>query len=305
MTTRSMGAGAGWRWIVRAVNLGGSNPTAIFGGAALLLLVIIVLAIALGGGMAATMPALEPGSTASFATSLLVTLPILLVMACMTVGYLRVIRAVETGQPASATGVFSGFGDMRVSLRAIGFILLLAIVQNVLLFGLMHALAPQMVEFYMQSMQFPPVDAGQQQMPVLPEGFWPAFLLIWLVGLLVYAVQAIGIGQIALNDRGVLGAIGDGAAGAFKNLLPLLVLLLAGIGAAIAVAVVVVLLALVVGLLAKLLGTWIAFVIGIPLYVAFVVAMLVVAFGVMYHIWHDVSGDDAGAPALRDDSVEL
>jgi hypothetical protein len=304
MTTRSVGASAGWQWIMRAVNLGNSNPKAIFGGAALLLLTVMVLAFVLGLGMTTVMPGMQPGSTASFATSLLVTVPILLVMGCLMVGYIRLIHAVENGQPASATDVFGGFGDMRTSLRAIGFILLLAIVQNALILGLVGLLAPEVKEFYLQSMQFPPAGGDAQQIPALPEGFGIAMMVFWLIGLAVYAMQAIGIGQIALAGRGVFAAIGDGLGGVFRNLLPLLVLLVVVIAAAIAIAIALMLAVLLLGLLASLLGAWIAVLIGVPLYLALLIAVVVVAFGVMYHLWRDVCGDTV-APAIGDDRVEL
>src|SRR5690606_25478197 len=42
MTTRTMGPLSGWRWLARAVNLGGGNPRAVLGGATLLALVALL-----------------------------------------------------------------------------------------------------------------------------------------------------------------------------------------------------------------------------------------------------------------------
>lgn len=306
MTTKSVGASAGWHWILRAVNLGGSNPKAVFGGAALMLAVVIVVALVFVTAVTLLIPGTGPDDAPSFAASLLVTLPILLVMACLMVGYLRLIHAVENGQPASATGVFAGFGDMRTSLRAIAFILLLAIVQNALILGLLSVLMPDMAKFYMQGLQLPPADGDAQQLPALPSGFGAGLLLIWLVALVTYAVQAIGTGQIALAGRGVFAAIGDGLSGAFRNLPALLVLLVVGIAATIAAGLALMLLAMLLMLLSELIGGWILVVLGVPLYFAILLAAIVIAFGVMYHLWRDICGDSATAvPATPDDSIAL
>lgn len=304
MTTRAMGPGSGLGWITRAANLGGRNPKAIFGGAALLLAAILAVAIVLGVAMAGIAAGATPGSTTAYASSLLVTVPILLVMACLMVGYLRLIHAAETGQPAAATDILQGFRDFRTSLQAFGFMLLLMVVQNLVLFGLLKLVSPETLTLYMQGMQMPAPDAAQA-MPVLPEGFGAAMALMWLIALLVYAVQAIGIGQIALGGRSLGAALGDGASGAFKNLPALLVLLAVMIAAVIAAVVVGMLMVLLLGVLVKLLGTWIAVVLGVPLYLALLLVMIVVAFGVMYFMWRDVCGDAAPTAAQAADSLEL
>src|SRR5688500_11912826 len=111
MTTRALGPGAGWSWLKQAINLGSQNPMAIFGGAALVFVVVIVVAIVLGILMGTTATTLQTGGAASMTLSMLITLPILLVMAGLLVGYLRIIDAVEQNRPASAANVFAGFAD--------------------------------------------------------------------------------------------------------------------------------------------------------------------------------------------------
>lgn len=308
MTTRALGPGAGWDWLKQAINLGRNNPMAIFGGAALILLVVFAMAIVLSLLVGALMVAIKPGPGGSLAMSLVITIPILLVMAGLMVGYLRVIDAVEHGRPASAAGVFAGFGDFPTSLRAIGFIVVMAVVQNAIVVGLVALLAPDMGSWYLQNMQASMSGQTAQQVPVLPAGFGTALALIWIVSLFGYAVQAIGLGQIALDGRGVGGALGDGVAGAAKNLLPLVVLMLIGIAAAIVLVVLAFLLVMLIGLLAKAIGMWIAFVLGIPLYLIAVVVALVVTFGIMYFMWREICGGAAPSlpqQALPDNQVEL
>lgn len=306
MTTRALGPAAGWGWLKQAINLGGHNPKAIFGGAALILVTIVAIAIVLSMALGGAMAAMQPGSGASMGLSLVITVPILLVMAGLVVGYLRVVDAVEHGRPASAVQVFSGFSDWPTAARTFGFMIVMVIAQNLLMAGLVMLIAPEVGTWYMQTVQMQASEQAAPQMPALPEGFGAAFAVFWIVGMFGYAVQAIGIGQIALARRGVGGALGDGVAGAAKNLLPLLVLLLIAIVAAIVAGLAVVLLMFVVGLLAKAVGVWIAFLIGIPLYCAFLLAVIVVSFGVMYFMWRGICGDGTeSASASTDHHVEL
>lgn len=303
MTTRAMGPGAGLGWITRAANLGGRNPKAVFGGAALLLAAIFVVAIVLGVTMATVASNVVPGSTAAYVSSLLFSVPILLVMSCLMVGYLRLIHAVENGQPATPIDILQGFRDLNTSLRTFGFMLLLMVVQNLFLFGVLKLVSPDTLTLYMQGVQMP-APGATQKVPEIPQGFGSALALVWLTALVIYAVQAIGIGQIALRGRSFGTALGDGAAGAIKNLPALLVLLVVMVVAVIAAVVVGALMVLLLGVLAKLLGAWIAVVLGVPLYLVLLVGLIVVAFGVMYFLWRDVCGDDLPAAATGD-SVEL
>jgi hypothetical protein len=133
-------------------------------------------------------------------------------------------------------------------------------------------------------------------MAALPDGLGIAILVAIVVGLLAYGVQAVGLCQIVLRRRGLLQALGDGLAGTFKNLLPLLVFALVSVVATLLVGVVVLLLAMLVGVLAKFAGAWLAVVLGMALYLLGMLAMYVIAFGAMYHLWRDVcSGSDVVA----------
>lgn len=305
MTTRALGPGAGFDWIKRAINLGAGNPRAIFGGAALFFVAIMGVVIVMSMVIGLFTATLQPGSTAALALSLLVTLPLLLVAACLIVGYLRTIDAVESGRPATATDVFKGFSDMQTSLRAFGLLLALAVLQNALVAGIVATFSPELGTWYAQIVQAQASGQPPTQLPQLPAGSGTVSILISLVMLLVYAVQSIGLGQVALGGRRFGGALADGFSGAIRNLLPLLVLAVVVIVAAIASGLVLLLVAAVIGLLAKLLGGWIAILLAIPLYVAIVLALVVVSFGVMYHLWRDVAGGDAAVPPLPEGSVEL
>jgi hypothetical protein len=304
MATRAMGPGAGWGWLKQAINLGSQRPTPIFAGAALVLGAVVVVGIGLVALMALAGTAFEPGGSSAMLMSFLVTLPILLVMSGLLVGYLRIVDAVENGGDPSAGDVFDGFRDRRACLRALGFMLALAIGQNLLMAGLIAVLAPDVGAWYLQAMQDP--TAEPPEMTALPEGFGAAFAVMWVVSLFVYAVQAIGLGQIALGRSTVATAVVDGLAGAVKNLLPLIVLMLLGIVAALIAGAGIMLLMFVVGLLAKAVGAWIWIILGVPLYLALLIALIVVSFGTMYYMWRDIcSGGPASPTTTTGNQLEL
>ena len=295
MTTRAMNAMAGFDWLKNGINLGRTNPKAVFGGAALLLVGVIAATFA-GGLLAGVLLAmLGSGITGMAVAFLVVALPVLVVMGMLMVGYLRLVAAVESGRPAGAFDVFGGFTDRATSLRVIGFVLLLQLAQYALMIGLLSAFAGDVIEWYMQLIQASATGATPD-LAGMPEGLGIAYLVMGVLGLVFFGIQSVGLYQIVLRGRGVFNALGDGFAGTFKNLLPLLVLMVAYVVALIVVVIAAVLLVLLVGLLAKLVGAWLGLVIGAVLYVAFLLACCVVAFGVMYHLWRDVcSGDDLAA----------
>lgn len=193
--------------------------------------------------------------------------------------------------------VFSGFGDFA-SLRAIGFLLLVAIAQYALMAVLLLVFAGGVIDWYMTVMQASAAGTPPTAMTSLPDGMGLAVVVLVVLGLLMYAVQAVGLCQIALRGRGVFGAVADGVAGAFKNLLPLFMLLLAMIVAMVVVVLGVLLLGLLVGVLAKIAGAWLAIVLAVPLYIAALLVAYVITFGLMYYVWRDVCGEGPGPVAM-------
>jgi hypothetical protein len=303
MTTRAVGAMAGIDWLRQAVNLGRQNPKAIFGGALLLLVAIIALVIVMAllvGGLGLLLP--EGGAVAG-GLSVLVAGGEMALMAILIAGYLRLLDAVENGRPASAVDVFSALGQGAMAVRAILFMLVLMLAQNVLIVGLIGLLAPDFGSWYLQNLQAS--MAGAPAPATLPGGFGIVMVLMWVIGMFAYGVQSIGFGQIALRGQGVGSALSAGATGTAKNLLPLLVLFLAMVLAAIALAIAMGLLLVLVGLLGKLVGNWLLVLVGVPLYIVFVVGLMVVMFGVMYFMWRDICGGGAPVAAPSDDRIEV
>ena len=301
MTTRAMGPLAALGWLKNAVNLGRNNPKAVFGGAALLLVTAVVATLAVGllSGLVA---AFAGSGTGAMFAAMLVLVPLMVVIGMLTVGYLRLVDAVESGRPARALDVFGGFGDLPTSLRVIGLMILIAVLQNLLIFGVLSVFAAGVLEWYMQTMQASMTGDVTAAMAQMPAGLGTAYLAMMVVGMVFFGVQAVALGQVALRGRGLFAGLGDGFAGAFKNLLPLLVLTLGYIVGLVLLGILAVLLVMLVGVLMKAVGAWLGFVIAVPLYLAFVLALIVVGFGAMYHLWRDVcSGRET--PAMPADAL--
>ncbi len=294
MSTRAMGPMAGLGWLTRAINVGRNGPGAVFGGAALMTVVVLAAVfagVALQFALAATM---GDGLTGMMLGTAVMSVLVIVVMAMMVVGFLRLLDRVESGSGARATDVFAGFGDFATSLRTIGLMVMLAVLQNVILIAVLMTFAGGFVQWYLQMLQSSMAGGGDPAMlDQLPAGMGIASVAMLVVGLVSYGVQAIALGQVVLRGRGVFSALGD--VGTFKNLLPLLVFVIAAIVAMILVSIAVLLLAMLIGVLAKFAGAWLAVVLAIPLYVAGMLAMYVVMFGAMYHLWRDVCGGGAAA----------
>ena len=99
--------GAPFRWLMKAVDVGRRNPGALFGGFAIVLLVGLVPSLLQYG----LQLALADSPQLMMALYLLVLLASIVLMPPLTGGALRLLHACESGQPASATDVLSGYGD--------------------------------------------------------------------------------------------------------------------------------------------------------------------------------------------------
>lgn len=301
MDVRAMGPGAGWRWLVQGINLGRNNPKALFGAAGLLLAMALVptaIQLVVQNGLKITSPQVM---YVLVAFSLLYAL---LVMPPLTGGFLRVIHAIETGASTRATAIFDLYRNGADAWRMIGLQLLLLLAVVVLAGVILLAWGGKFIgEIGAIASAIQSAPAGKPPaLPPMPEGFGMLVGLMVLLALFFNAVQAIAYGQVALTRRSVAGAMGDGALGALKNLLPLLVLLLVGIALMLVSIVIVGLLVGMLAVLGSLVSPALGALLAAPIYLAFLLILYVVMFGVMYHLWRDVCGEPA---ALPDGHVEL
>lgn len=300
MQTRSMGPGAGWRWLARAVDLGRHDPKALFGGAALLMLVALLPSVV----QQLVLLAVGPDNVqVVLAVSVVTTLAMILVFPLLIAGYLRVIDAAENRRPTRATAIFDTFRAGSGRGRIIGTGLLLMLVYVALIVLVMAVAGREVAAWYWEVLSIaqsatpgtPPTD-----MPPMPEGMGRVAGLLLLVMMISGGLYAIGFGQVALGGRNALGALGDAVTGTLRNVLPLLVLTVVGLVAMVLATIVVVLVVALLMLVGSLLHPSIGLVLAAPAYLAFMVIMYVVMFGIMYFIWRDVCGPEQAAP-VRDD----
>ena len=127
MQTRSMGPGAGWRWLSRAVDLGRHDSKALFGAAALMLLVALVPSLV----QQLVLMAVGPDNVnVVLGVALAGMLVMLVVFPLLIAGFLRVIDAAENGRPTRALAIFDTFraGNHRGRIIGTGLLLWAAVV---------------------------------------------------------------------------------------------------------------------------------------------------------------------------------
>lgn len=290
MRTRSRGPLAGFGWLSNGIALSFRRPGPLFGGAAWLLLVCLLPSLltvpiqlrSLHAGLPPD-PMLIGGLTLGSALLGLLILP-------LYAGYLQVFDATERGLPARARDIFKPYGQGQ-AVRLIGFGLAVLLVYVLVFAVVIAASGNGLAHWYLQMFA---AQANHQPPPTgLPHGFGTALALFLLLWLFMMGFYAISLGQVALRDRGVFGALGDGVVGAFKNVLPLLMLALGSLLALVVIGLGFLLVGALLALLGKFGSGWLALVLLVPLYVAFMLWVFAAMFGVMYSLWRDVCGDDA------------
>lgn len=291
MQTRSMGPGAGWRWLSRAVDLGRHNPKALFGAAALMLVVALIPSLV----QQLVLLALGPDNmTVVLGVAAAGMVAMLLVFPLLIAGFLRVIDAAESGRPTRAVAIFDTFRAGNDRGRIIGTGLLLMLVYVALIALVLGVAGREVAAWYWEVINIAQstTPGTTPDLPGLPEGMGRVAGLLLLVMMISGGLYSIGFGQVALGGRSATGALADAAAGTLKNVLPLLVLTLVGLVAMVLASIVVVLVVMFLTLLGSAVHPGIGLALGLPVYIAFMVIMYVVMFGVMYFIWRDVCGPE-------------
>lgn len=305
MSTRAMGPATGWSWLARAVNLGRGNPKAVIGGIALVALLAVLPSVV--QMLLQSTVGVQPDALLTVAG--LTTLVSLIVFPLLIGGVLRVIDATERGLPASATGVFEPFRGGHGGGRLIGFGLLMTALYLLVFGTIIGSFGQGLPEWYMQMVQLTMEAGGKpvqpDDIPSPPSGLGMVMALGLLFGLFLGGAYAIGFGQVALGGRGVFAAVGDGLAGALKNLLPIVVMSVLAIVALFALTLVVTLIGGVLALVGGLVHPGLAALLVAPVYLGMIMLMYVVMFGVMYHMWRDICAEPVAPPPLPDNQVEL
>ena len=294
MHTRTLGPAAGWKWFMQAINLGRNDPRALFGAGALLMLGALVPSVV---QLVLEQLVGRANLSASLAIAGACALAMLVVYPLLIGGFFRVIDATEHGRPVRATALLDTFRAGQGRGRLIGFGLAMSGIY-LLVFGvIIGTFGQEFASWYLkvfQLMQEATPGAPPPQMPPLPDGTGRMFGVSLLAFMFLGGAYAVGFGQVALGGRGVGGALADGFGGAFRNVLPLLVLTVVGMASMLVAAVLIGLVVMVLAALGSLLHPAVGALLAIPVYLAFLVALYVVMFGIMYFVWRDICAPDAG-----------
>ncbi|UHQ19065.1 hypothetical protein LVB87_12860 [Lysobacter sp. KIS68-7] len=282
MTTRTAAPFAGISWLKNSFQLLGKRPKTLIGaGLIVFLLSLVPTCVSLPLRLA------YPNSMPVFWGTLALSLLAGIALAPLMGGYLQMVDRIERGEPARASDVFGPYRQ-GLALPLIGFsLLLMALLTVAVVAVIVVGFGPGIFESY-ATVATNPQAAGRLAMPT---HFWPMFLMLFAFALFWMGVHTLGYAQVAIAGRGPLEGIRDGAAGTIKNVVPLVVLMLAGIVLALVIGIVFGILVAIVGTLATLVAqsAW-ALVLVIPVYVALLLVMYPLTTGVMYFFWRDVCG---------------
>ena len=285
MATRMTSPLAGIRWLRDAINLGARNPRTLVLAAALVLVCGIVPSLFTTG-----LQFLFPNNQAMFVVAMGLSLLIGLALAPVFAGFLQVIHAIEIGQPTHARAIFAPY-HTGVWKPVIGFSLLMWIVYAIAVALVVWAAGPEIRQIYADLLAASASGAQPAAMETMPPGFWRAFAVAGVSGLLIGGMWAIGYGQVAISRRPVVAALIDAIVGTLKNIPALIVLLLAAILLWVVLAIVFLIVALVLSLIAKFVGGWLAIVLLVPLYIALALGVYIVMFGLAYAMWRDICAE--------------
>jgi hypothetical protein len=299
MTVKSVSMGAPFAWFMKALDVGGKNPKALFGGFLILLLVGVLPSLVQLGIEHGLNPSLDVLLTV-YGVVMLVSL---LLMPPITGSALRLMQNCEMGRPASALDVLDGYRDGGFAVRMILTSLVL-LACYVVVFALLWLLMPGkefMIELFARSAATPP--GGQPDMSGMPP-FPPSFLL-WLLGafallMVLTHVYLLAFAQAALGGQGPLAATAQGFMAVLRNVLPFVGFTLVAV---IVGMVLLFIVALVLGVVIALLAAAspvLAIAIGAPVYVVVMLGMYVVMFGFYYRAWRDIFGEAAVPPPVAD-----
>jgi hypothetical protein len=283
MQTHAKGPAAGWWWLIRGCAVLGRDTGKILGAAALLGLCMLLITAA---------QMLTPAQGHAKLVVMGVTMIVAGVLyPVLYGGFMRVIDASRNGRPVSALMLFEPFkpGQNGTQLALFGLCMLAVYVAFLALVVL--TVGHDMGTWYMQVLAHQaPFGSPPHPLPKLPANFALTLALLTVFLLFYFGATAIGVGQASLRGEAGLAAFRDGIAGAFKNVLPLVVLAICGILALLVVSVVLGFVGVLVIGLVFLASKVAGIVIAIIFYIAFILFMFAIMMGINYAIWHDVAG---------------
>ena len=297
MTTRTVGAGHGWKWIVQGVNVGRTNPRAVYGATAIVAVLALVPNL-LQAILQATLGLDMQGQLMLSGVIALLSVPL---YALLIGGVLRVIHDVEHGRDARPTDLFRVFTTDPSRLIAFGLLMLGLYVAGAVvlatLFG--EGLMAWGVEIMTLSEEAAQATASTPPpaLPTPPTGAGLFMLFGLMFGVVCVSIYGIGLGEVALAGSAPVAAFGTGVRGTLRNLLPIAVSAIVAFAAAFALGLAFLLVAVVVGGIAALVHPALAALLLLPLYLVLLLAVYIVMFGAMYAMWRDVCAPEGEVPA--------
>jgi hypothetical protein len=209
-------------------------------------------------------------------------------------GFLPVIDAIESGQPARARDIFGGYRNGVAKPAILFSLLMLAVYFSVFVVGLFAA-GPGIRDAYLNLLSAGATSTPPAMDPEAMEGGGVLRLIGVIFALMVpvAGMWAIGFGQIAIGRRGVREAITDGATGALKNLLPMVILAIALIIGGFLLMLLFGIVIAALTAIANFVHEYLAFALLVPLYLAFVMGLYAVMFALAYFFWRDVCAPNA------------
>lgn len=297
MQTHAKGPGAGWWWLIRGCAVLGRDTGKILGASALLLLCVVAITL-----VQMLIPAHGQGKLVVTGIGMLVGG---ILSPVLYGGFMRVIDASRNGRPASALMLFEPFQPGQGGARLAVFGLCMWAINVAFLAALVLTVGHDMGTWYMQLLAHQPsLGTPPQPLPRLPSDFALTLALMTVFYLFYSGAMAIGIGQASLRGESGVAAFRDGLAGAFKNVLPLVVLATCGVLALLVVSMLFGFVAVIVIGVAMLISKVVGVAVVIVLYAVFALFLIPIMVGVNYAIWHDVAdGEQLGAapPALPEE----
>ena len=290
MTTRTVGAGHGWKWIVQGVNVGRANPRAVYGATAIVAMLALLPSIA-QAILQVSMGFDMRGQLMLAAAMALISVPF---YALLIGGVLRVIDDVECGRDARPTDIFRVFSAAPGGLIAFGLLMLLMYVVGAALLGTLFG--EGMMTWWVEVMTLSeaaaqaPVSAPPPVIPEPPSGAGILMFLGVVFGIGCVSIYAIGLGEVALGGKTPLSAFGEGVRGALRNVLPIAVAATISIAATVVLALLFVLVAAVLNAIASLVHPALSALLLLPLYLVLLLVVYIVMFGTTYAMWRDVCG---------------
>lgn len=307
MATRSVSVPTIFGWIPETFSLiGRALPS--FAGASVLTIVlafVLMAPVLFVFGVAGLDPAaLEGAQLAAMVGKLLAAYGLMMLMSLvlyppLMLGWSRLCQRVDRGVGGSAFEIFSPYRDSQVWLRAVGLMLVMALLMLVLL-GIFAA------ALWGSIMQFAQLSAVQRAggTPQLPAGMGALVLgyFVFLAAMLaVQWIQLVAFAEVALRPTGVFQALGLAAAAVGRNFLKLFLV-------AFCVGIVLLVVAVVVGIVMALLISALSLVGGLGTTIAMLLfevplmfALYPLMFGGGYVMWKSLVGDDAAVDVLPDD----